>query len=266
MSGGTEARIAERWHDVAGRRVRSLEAGGPGGGEAPVVVVVPGLGALGYLLDTLAGCAAWARAYLLDVPGFGHRRPAAGEVELPAMVRLVAAWLGAVPGRPVVLAGHSTGAQVALHVAASLPGRVEALTLLGPVFPPEQRTVAGVLPPFLRTLRHEPLGAVPATLPYYVRGGVRAMARFIRSGQQDAPEAVAGGVSCPVLVARGAQDALAPAEWAERLAGAAARGRAVTVPGAHAFPFRRGGLTAALIADVAAEARSGRDRPGGPGG
>jgi hypothetical protein len=63
-----------RWDDVDGRRVRSLEAGCAHPAVAPVVLM-PGLGALGYLRDTLYGCAARSRSLLVDLPGFGYRGP-----------------------------------------------------------------------------------------------------------------------------------------------------------------------------------------------
>jgi pimeloyl-ACP methyl ester carboxylesterase len=239
-----------RWDEVSGRPVRSLAAGDDHPDDT-VVVIVPGLGAVGYLRDTLAGCGAWARSYLLDVPGFGHRPPRPCPPEIPAIAETVSAWLDAVaPGAAVVLAGHSTGAQAALHVAVHRPDRVRALALLGPTFPPEQRDLAGAARAAALTLPREPVGVVGATVPYYLRAGLPAMTRFVRSAQRDEPERLAARVNCPTLLARGEHDGFAPPGWVRRLA-TAAGGRTVTVPGAHTFPFRQGGLTAGLIAEAA---------------
>jgi pimeloyl-ACP methyl ester carboxylesterase len=237
--------LSVRWTDVGGLPVRSLVAGRRRAPE-PEVVVVPGLGALGYLLDTVAGCGAWTRAHLLDVPGFGHRGPRA-PARIPDLAEVVAGWLDAAPGGPVVLVGHSTGAQVALRVAAAHPSAVASLVLLGPTFPPALRGVPALVGAFLRTAPHERLRELPSVLPYYARGGPLELARMIRSAQRDEPEAVAERVSCPVLVVRGEHDACSPRSWTERLA-AATGGRSTTVPGAHAFPHGRGGLTSAVIA------------------
>ncbi|MEV4099440.1 alpha/beta hydrolase [Nonomuraea sp. NPDC049649] len=245
-------RVRERWDDAAGRRVRSLEAGRGGN----TVVLLPGLGAVGYLKDTHAGCASWARTFLLDLPGFGHRPPRPCRAAVEDVAEVTAAWLDTVPGGPVILAGHSSGAQSALLAAAARPARVRALVLLGPTFPPRHRTLRRVLLPFLRTVLHEPPGVLPATVPYYLRGGPRAVLRCLRTAQADAPEYLLGKIDCPVLIVRGARDHLCPRAWADSLAVIAPWGRSVTVPGAHAFPFQQGGLTAALIAEAAALARS----------
>ncbi|URN13702.1 alpha/beta fold hydrolase [Streptomyces radiopugnans] len=240
-----------RWDDVAGHRIRSLHTGGnrAGGHE---VVVLPGLGALGYLTDTLEGCGAWADSFLLDVPGFGHRPPRACPARIPALADAVSAWLAAVPRGPVVLVGHSTGAQVALRVAADHPDRVRTLVLMGPTFPPALRRASGLLRALPRTLVHESAkrtrrhrallrprrDARPAA--------VRALgtARLARADHLpgDLPHAGPAGPR---------HDALAPGEWALRLAATAPRGRSMTVPGAHNFPYLHGGLTAALIAEAA---------------
>ncbi|GAA1500342.1 alpha/beta fold hydrolase [Streptomyces bangladeshensis] len=121
-------RSAARWDQVAGHWVRSLQTGGRPG--APPVVLVPGLGALGYLIDILEGCGACSRSFLLDVPGFGHRRPrAVCPPRIPALAETVSAWLAAVAREPVVVAGHSRGAQVARRGAADHPETVCSLVL-----------------------------------------------------------------------------------------------------------------------------------------
>lgn len=243
--------VRERWEQVAGRRVRSLRAGWQHEDRADVVLV-PGLGALGYLVDTLAGCGGWSSAHLLDVPGFGHRAARVCPAEVGAVADAVAGWIKEVVGAPVVLVGHSTGAQAALRVAAAQPELVRSLVLLGPTFPPEQRTAKGLFRAYVANSRREPTGLWPATVPDYLRGGPREIARFIRSAQQDEPERVITQVGCPVLLARGEHDAFAPQPWVDRLTAAAPDGRSRVVPGAHTFPFRRGGMTAQLIAEVTA--------------
>jgi pimeloyl-ACP methyl ester carboxylesterase len=248
--------VRERWDRVGGREFRSLQAGGRHD-EAPDVVLVPGLGALGYLVDTLDACGRWARAHLLDVPGFGHRGARVCPAGIGAVAEAVCRWIDEVPGGSVVLVGHSTGAQAALHVAAARPELVRSLVLLGPTFPPEQRAVGPLARAFVRNFLHESPALVPATVPDYVRGGPKEITRFIRSAQRDEPEQVITEVRCPVLLARGEHDAFAPQPWIERLAAAARDGRAEVVDGAHTFPFRRGAMTARLVATLVQDSATG---------
>ncbi|MGA5042206.1 alpha/beta fold hydrolase [Streptomyces capoamus] len=154
------------------------------------------------------------------------------------------------PRAPVVLAGHSTGAQVACRVAAARPERVRSLVLMSPVFPPAVRRVTGLLRALPGTLAHESPGEIRVTAPYFLRAG-RDLHRYLRSALREAPERLVDRVACPVLVVRGEHDALSPQPWVSELAARAPRGRWVTVPGAHNFPYRRGGLTSALIAEAA---------------
>lgn len=217
----------------------------------PPVVLVPGLGALGYLVDALEGCGAWTRSFLLDVPGFGHRGPrAVHPPDVSSLAEAVRAWLDVVPRAPVVLAGHSTGAQIACRVAAARPERVRSLVLMSPVFPPAARRVTGLLRVLPGTVAHESPGEIRVTAPYFLRAG-RDLHRYLRSALREAPERLVDRVACPVLVVRGEHDALSPQPWVSELAARAPRGRWVTVPGAHNFPYRRGGLTSALIAEAA---------------
>ncbi|KZB83750.1 alpha/beta fold hydrolase [Amycolatopsis regifaucium] len=243
----SRAVVRERWDTVRGRRVRSLEAGFDRAG-GPVVVLVPGLGAPRYLEDTLARCAAWAHAFLLDVPGFGHVGANACEPALSAVAETVAAWLSEVPGPSVLLAGHSTGAQAALHATLARPDRVHRLVLLGPTFPPELRRFRGLGAAFVRNALHEPPGLVGALGPDYLRAGPEALARFVRSAQHDEPEKLIKSVECPVFFGRGRHDAFAPRSWMDRLAASANHGGSWTVEGAHTFPYHRGVLTAHLLA------------------
>ncbi|MEU0060141.1 alpha/beta hydrolase [Streptomyces sp. NPDC006334] len=214
------------------------------------VVVVPGLGAPGYLLRTVECCARSGPARLLDVPGFGDPSGPVCSEEVGAIADTVARWLAAVPRAAVVLAGHSTGAQAALHATVQVPERVRALVLLGPTFPPRLRRMQPLFGAFARTAVHEVPSVVPAVLPSYLKAGPRRLLTCIRSGQADAPEDVVSAVTCPVTVVAGEHDALCPPEWVEHLARRARRGRGVLVPGAHAFPHPHPAVTAALVGQV----------------
>lgn len=229
-----------RWHLVDGRPVRSLVAGS----GTDELVVVPGLGALGYLVPLVRACAAWSRVHLLDLPGFGARTTARLPADLPAMSATLGAWLAQVPDAPVVLLGHSTGAQAALHAARARPERVRRLVLGGATFPPQARRPVPLLLRVLATLPAERLGEVPAVLPYYARGRGRVL-DLLRSAMAEAPSSA--GLAPPVVL-RGERDHLCPPAWARHLASG---GPVVTLPGGHNAVWTRPDLASAALRDAA---------------
>ncbi|HEX8626895.1 MAG TPA: alpha/beta hydrolase, partial [Catenuloplanes sp.] len=155
---------------------------------------------------------------------------------------------------PVVLAGHSTGAQAALRAALAAPDSVAALLLAGPTFAPQTRRTAHLVRAWARTTRREPSSGAAAVAGEYRRAGVRALTRYVRSGLRDRPEDILARVGCPVLLATGQHDHFAPPGWVRRLATIASDGRAVTVAGAHAFPYSHPDRFADLVAEAAAAA------------
>jgi pimeloyl-ACP methyl ester carboxylesterase len=74
----------------------------------------------------------------------------------------------------------------------------------------------------------------------------------------DLEEPVAA-VTAPVLIIRGRDDRLGTARWGRRLAGLAADGRFVEVPGTHSFCWRYPDAWSRPIRDLAGRVR---DRPG----
>jgi pimeloyl-ACP methyl ester carboxylesterase len=104
--------VATAYHDgVLGRR-RSRAVGEPRAG-VPEVALVQGMAVADYLLPGLAAFGAWTRAHLVELPGFGGSGEPPHELSVPEFGRAVADWLTAQRLGPVVLAGHSSGTQVA---------------------------------------------------------------------------------------------------------------------------------------------------------
>ena len=246
----SRAVLREQWHRMADRPVRSLVCGARREG-VPELVVLPGLGALGYLLPTVRACSSWTRVTLLDLPGFGSTRTAGSPADLASVAAVAADWLAEVPPRPVLLLGHSTGAQVALRAAVQRPATVRLLALGGATFDPAARNPRVLAGRVLGTLVHERAGELPAVLPYYLRGA-RALPVLLRSALADRPEDRIGDVASPVLVLRGAADGLCPADWARSLAAGARNGRALQLPGAHNVPYTHPEVLSAVLAEAAA--------------
>jgi pimeloyl-ACP methyl ester carboxylesterase len=228
---------------VDGRPVRSLSAGRTAP-DLPELVVVPGLGAVGYLVPLVRACAGWTRVHLLDLPGFGHPLTARLPADLATVSRALTGWLAEVPDAPVALLGHSTGAQAALAAAHD---RVALLVLAGVTFPPPARRVGPLVARVARTLPSEQLGQLAAVLPYYRRGRHR-LPGLLASALRDAPEQALGRTP-PLVVLRGSEDHLCDEQWAAALASRAPDGRSVTVPGGHNAPYTVPDLTAQVLRD-----------------
>ncbi len=233
----------ETWATVGDRPVRALVSGERRAGVPPLVLV-PGLGALGYFAPLVQVCATWTEVHVLDLPGFGDPSTAQLPADLDSVAAAAAGWVEQ-RRSPVVLLGHSTGAQVALRAALQAP--VARLVLAGATFPPELRRTAPLLAAVARTLPHERPAELPAVLPYYLRGMRGGLGQLLASALADRPEDHVGGVRSPVLVLRGTHDHLSPQPWARLLADRAG-GRLVELPGGHNMHWRFPELTAAALA------------------
>jgi pimeloyl-ACP methyl ester carboxylesterase len=130
---------------------------------------------------------------------------------------------------------------------------VHALAPIGPTFEPRARRPLSLLTRHTRTSAYEPPGQLRYTLPDYLRGG-RRFGRYLRSALADRPEERIGSIRVPVLVARGHHDHYSSQRWVQALADAAPRGRAGTLPGAHAVPYSHPGAAAQLIGEACAGA------------
>jgi alpha-beta hydrolase superfamily lysophospholipase len=222
------------------------------------VVVLPGMGALGYLTPLLRWVARQGVACsLLDLPGFGTRSPRPCAPTVRAIGRTAAAWLlGRPAGERIVLVGHSTGAQAAARAAALIAAEravaraaaLERLVLAAPTFAPNQRTMPRMalrLPLAFR--RDSP--AELRVLPDYLRAGTDAL-RLLRSGLDDRVEETLRSVAVPVTLTAGTADALVPSWWLHRLAGAtggAQPARIAMLPGSHNNPFTHPASAARVV-------------------
>jgi pimeloyl-ACP methyl ester carboxylesterase len=219
-----------------GRPVRVLVAGSVT--DLPDVVLLPGLGAPGYLVPWVRQIATWTRATVLDLPGWRWGRATACPATVADIGAAAAQWLTEHDRRDVVLLGHSTGAQAAIRTASLVGDRLTGLVLAGPTFDPAARSVAGLLRRAVPTLAHERLAEVPAVLPSYLHSGGFNLLRFLLDALRDRPEDRVGHLAVPVLVVTGERDGFAAPAWARQLA-TVASGRCAILPGAHnaCFPY-----------------------------
>jgi pimeloyl-ACP methyl ester carboxylesterase len=246
-----EVPVEERTDLVDGRAVRSLTAG-TGGPAGVHVVIVPGLGALGYLLPTVRMVAALgARCTVLDLPGFGSGRPRPTEPTVSGIATTAAAWVAAQPSGPsLVLAGHSTGAQAALRAGVQVQDirPPSAVVLAGPTFAPAHRRPGQLLRAVPAAYRRDSPREL-VVVPDFRRGG-RDVLVLLRSGTADRPEEQAAAIRVPLVLAAGRHDAFAPDTWLATLARAAVlapRVHTVRLPGSHNFPYTHPVPLAALL-------------------
>lgn len=247
--GGLQEQVAELWHTS----VRSLAVGdGP-----PSVVLLPGLGLLGYLTPTVEALARrGVRCTLLDLPGFGSSRLLASRPSIASIAETAAAWVVSSGGGPVTLVGHSTGAQAALRAAISLQdsGLVSSLVLAGPTVAPSQRSVGQLVVQAPAAYRQDSLREL-RVVPDIARGRLDVL-RMLRSACRDTPERTVRDLRVPLLLTAGRADAFATQEWLHELAAAAIGSpwvRVVRLPGSHNNPYTHPGPLSGVIAAFAQE-------------
>jgi pimeloyl-ACP methyl ester carboxylesterase len=241
--------LVETTTTVAGRPVRELASGRPRG--RPEIVLLPGLGAPGYLAPWARQSATWTRATLLDLPGWRAGRARSCAPGLDAIAAATGSWLEATHRHGVLLIGHSTGAQSVLRTALHMPDRVAGVVLAGPTFAPEVRTRAALLRRAFGTIAHETPAELMAVGPSYLHSGGGPLLRFLLSALPDRPEDLVPRLTVPVLVVTGEHDGFAPPQWAHRLARLASA-PCVVLPGAHNAPFPFPREADAAVQDFAA--------------
>jgi pimeloyl-ACP methyl ester carboxylesterase len=172
-----------------------------------------------------------------DLPGFGKavgpgRRLSVEDLVdllLPRLDDTVAA--GGVEA-PLVVLGHSLGAEIATEIARVRPASVRALVLVGPVVDPEAWSALGQGRRLVVDMWGEPPLTGVMVARDYVRGGLFSFAAGVRSMLRYDTLGRLGDVTVPVLVLRGAHDPVAPSGWATRLSAATSRGRMGEIAGA----------------------------------
>jgi pimeloyl-ACP methyl ester carboxylesterase len=203
--------------------------------------VVQGMAVADYLMPALAVLGGWTRAHLVELPGYAGSGEPTRRLDVPGYADAVLEWLtGAVSG-PVVLAGHSSGTQVAAAAAlrASVAPAVGVVAVV-----PASPTIAPVARPLPRLLlrwrmdgRGEPAGLTDSHIREWRRAGLRGLLHLVRVHLRDRIEDSVPGIRVPLLVLRGSEDRLTSREWAAGLASSAPAGRYQEMPGAHTFPW-----------------------------
>lgn len=219
---------------VDGRPIRSLAAGRRL--ELPEVVLLPGMGAPGYLAPLTREIAAWTQATLLDLPGWRLGRARGCAPTLTGVAAATARWLETADREGIILLGHGSGAQSVLHTALLAPERVTGVVIAGCTFDPPPRKFRGLVRRISATLPREAVGEIGIVGPSYLASGGVPFVRFLRTALADRPEDTITKLAMPILIITGQDDGLAPPSWAQHLAVLASAPFVVT-PGAHNAPY-----------------------------
>lgn len=248
--------------------------------RAAVTVLVHGNGASAETWRRVVSALGGRDVLAPDLPGFGARADEAlppGD-PLGVFTDAVLATLATVPTAPVVLVGAGTGATLcghaALRLAATDPGRVRGVVMVGPVgladghakFGAVAQTSLGAAAlrtagatwvgrgKFLGDQLARP-GDDPEACEILVRG-LRAARGFAAMSAVNVPSALAGlrGLACPVVVLWGGRDGVLPAARAPEFMTHLPPHARLDVHGdlGHAIQLERPDLVAAAVAELLA--------------
>ncbi|MFL9824038.1 alpha/beta fold hydrolase [Rhodoplanes sp. SY1] len=212
-----------------------------------------------------------------DAPGYGTSVPLAPEWPSAAdYAERLATLLAALGTGPAIVVGHSLGALMAAALARSSPDRVAGVMLLSPAVgygaAPGDVLPESVAARLADLERFGPEQFAQARAPRLVSdvavlpAVIRAMASVRMPGYGQASRMLGCGrliedvaaLTCPVLVACGAEDKITPPAQSATVAAALApaarvRDDLVLIDGTgHALPQERPDVVASLIADLAA--------------
>ncbi|MFU8872685.1 alpha/beta fold hydrolase [Micromonospora sp. SL4-19] len=227
--------VTTSYHEGVLGRMRSRAVGTPRPG-VPQVVLVQGMAVADYLLPALSALGEWTRAHLVELPGFGGSGEPPHELSVPEFGYAVADWLTTRQHDRVILAGHSSGTQVAAEAAVGHP-RVAGLVLASPTVDPVARGPVRLLVRWQLDGRHEPPGLSKSHWPEWKRAGLHRLVHLVRAHLRHAMEEPLARLMVPLLVLRGEQDRLSTRQWARHLIGMVPEGQYAELPGAHTFPW-----------------------------
>lgn len=248
MSGCASAREVPLPAAGATMHVVSGPGPGPGTAEAPVYVLVHGIGMSHRYLDRLHRELSSAGAvHSVDLPGFGRSpRPEHG-ASIERYADDLAELLPRLSGRPVVLVGHSMGAQVVTETAVRHRELVSHLVLIGGVTDPARGSVLLQALDLGRDTVREPVGGALLVTHDYLRCGPRQYLAALRPMLTYRTDLRLREVHADTLVIRGLDDPVSRHDWGVHLAAQPPRGRLLELPGRHLVQYSAAAATAAGI-------------------
>lgn len=220
---------------MSGSTFRVISSPGPDPrASSPLFVLVHGIGMshryVARLHEALSRASAVAS---VDLPGFAALPKPDADLGVAEMADALAMLVARLADRPVVLIGHSMGAQWAVETARRHPALVAHVVMIGPVADAAHRSVrAQCLALALDSLFESPR-ANAIVFSDYLRCGAPWYFTQLRHMLSYRIESAVTRLTVPCLVIRGGRDPVAGREWCRRLRDATPRGVLVEVPGRH---------------------------------
>ncbi|GAB3607636.1 alpha/beta fold hydrolase [Conyzicola nivalis] len=175
------------------------------------------------------------RVIAFDLPGFGElaraRTRPRHRMSVEEYAAIVRRALERLDVGPVVVVGHSMGAQFAVELARQSPESVSHVVLVGPVVDARKPTLTAQSVVLLRDSLLEPPATQLMVAINYVRCGIPWFLTEAVAMRDYATDRGVALVSHPVLVIRGGNDPIADARWCRSLSELAPDGRVATIPG-----------------------------------
>jgi len=124
-------RAHQRWVELDGATVNTIELGPESGGDAQPLVFVHGLsGSWPNWLEQLPVLAATHRVIALDLPGFGHSPMPRWEISISGYARMLEQLFQRLGLDAAAVVGNSMGGFIGAELAIAYPPRVERLVLV----------------------------------------------------------------------------------------------------------------------------------------
>lgn len=233
---GTEP-LERRFLEVGGGRVHSVHAG-----TGPPLVLLHGLsGSYRWWRAAVPALTPHFTVHMPELIGFGSSR--APFLRLPGIggtADIVAEWMQAMGVARAAVVGHSMGGQIAIHIAAEHPERVERLGLVAAAGLPRAlsraeawRLLSEVVPPrgwgrldFLPTIARDAL-----------RAGPRVLGLALLNLLRDDVRPLLPRIQAPTLLIWGALDPLVPVSHGREMADTIPEARLVVLDRAAHNPM-----------------------------
>jgi 2-hydroxy-6-oxonona-2,4-dienedioate hydrolase len=227
------------WATIGGLPGHARVSVTPAPPDLAPVVLVHGLSVSSrYMVPTARCLAPYRRVYAPDLPGFGKSTHPERILNIAELADALAAWLDFFKLGRVVLLGNSMGCQIIVDFALRWPERVERLILVGPTVDRRGRTLLEQARRLLVNVPREPISSIVTQARDYWACGLRRTIGTMRRALEDRIEEKLPRLGMPTLVARGANDPIAPQRWCEELAWLLPDGRlAVIAQAPHATNY-----------------------------